>query len=212
MTDYRSGSHRPIGTSTSSTLRWDAKILRDTLRVAIYNSPDSFLKTLDEIDAKPLDCWIDEVRSSTWAVAQRDEEIVGIAASKRPDVYKDKENWATTRYIESIWIAPRFRRQRLAERLIKYLLEAEYRENQQIRRMLLWVFASNSYAITLYERMGFVPTGEMNEGIKTEIKYCLDFDCLIYGAVCLAVNEAARREDMRQYGVTYRVLGRTRRG
>lgn len=49
---------------------------------------------------------------------------------------------------------------------------------------------------------------EEHEGIRTEIKYRLDFNHEVYAAVRLAVNEAARREDKRQYGVTYRVLGK----
>ncbi len=67
---------------------------------------------------------------------------------------------------------------------------------------------TNSNAISLYERMGFTRTPEVNEHEdKTEVKYRLDFDSTIHGAVVLAVNEAIRRDDRRQYGVTYRVLG-----
>ena len=196
-----------MGTSTSSALRWDAEILHYAMRKAVRTSPGSFLKTVAEIDAESLDYWIDEIRSSTWAVAQRGRKVVGVVASKRPDPDKDKEDPATARYIESVWVAPRLRGHRLGERLIKYLLAAEYRNNQYIEQFVLWVFATNASAIRLYEHIGFVRTPERNAGIRTEIKYRLDVNPGVHAVIGPAVNEAIRRQDKRQYGVTYRVLG-----
>lgn len=214
MNHHSRGAVNPTGSSTSSALGWDAKILQDALRDAVSISPDSFLKTVEDIDAKLLEYWIDEIRSSTWAVVQRDEEVVGIVAGKCPDSDNDPEDQTTTRYIESVWIAPDLRGQGLAQRLINYLMEVEYRRNERLRHFLLWVFETNLSAIGLYEHMGFVRTRETKtlqkiDGARTEIeiKYRLDFDREVYTAVRLAVNEAARRQDERQYGVTYRVLG-----
>ena len=207
MTDYSYEARNPAGGSINSALHWDAKILRDALREAILTSPESFLTTVEDVDTKPLDHWIDEMRSSTWAVAEREGNVVGVAAAKRPDPHKDKEDQATTRYIESVWISPDLRGRRLSERLIRYLLEEEHRKNQDIRHFLLWVFTTNSSAIRLYEDMGFVRTPDANKGIRTEIKYHLDFGREVYAAVHLAVNDTARRHDERQYGVTYRTLG-----
>lgn len=185
----------------------DAKILHYTVREAVRTSPNAFLKTVRDVDAKALDYWIDEIRSSTWAVAERDGEVVGVAAGKRPDPDKDDEDQATSRYIESVWIAPDLRGHRLGDRLIKHLLDAEYRKNQHIKQFLLWVFTTNLSAIRLYEHMGFVRMPEEHTGIRTEIKYRLDFNREVYGAIRLTVNEAVRRQDQRQYGVTYQVLG-----
>ena len=55
----------------------------------------------------------------------------------------DSEDPATARYIESVWVTPGLRRRRLGERLIKYLLTAEYLENHCIRQFLLWVYVTN---------------------------------------------------------------------
>jgi ribosomal protein S18 acetylase RimI-like enzyme len=185
-------------------------ILHYAVREAIRTSPDSFLKTVVDVDAMALKYWIDEIRLSTWAVAQCAGEVVGIAAAKQPDPHKDQEDQATARYIESVWITPDLRRHRLGEQLIKYLLKAEY-EKQQINQFLLWVFATNSSAIRLYEHLGFVRTSERNEGIRTEIKYRLDFTPEVHTSIGLAVNEAALGQNQRQYGVTYRILGRNDR-
>jgi ribosomal protein S18 acetylase RimI-like enzyme len=201
--------NRPEAT-TSAALGRDARILRDTLRNAIDTSPDSFMTTIEEVEAQPIDYWVNEIRSSTWAVAQRGkEEIVGVVAGRLPDSDKDLEDQEFTRYIESVWITPGLRRRGLGQRLIHYLLETEYRNNQQIRQFLLWVFAANTPAIKLYEHIGFWPTRESKllqrngqSKAEVEIKYCLDFDAAVH-----AVDEDARLLDRRLYGVTYRVLG-----
>jgi ribosomal protein S18 acetylase RimI-like enzyme len=208
MTDHPRGSEPPTGITPAAALRWDAEMLQDAMLEAVRTSPDSFITTVEEVKTRPLDSWIEDIRSSTWAVAQRNGQVVGIVAGKRPDPASDIEDDAVTRYIESVWIDPDFRGQGLGARLIKYLLGVEYQKNQRVRHFRLWVFPTNSTAVSLYERMGFAPTPEVNQyEDKTEVKYRLDFDSPIHGAVVLAVNEAIRRDDRRQYGVTYRVLG-----
>src|SRR5579863_8502862 len=112
----------------------DARILRDALLVALGTSPDSFIRTIEEVEGQPLEYWINEIRSSTWAVAQRGKEIVGLVASKLPHPHEDREDQAFTRYIESVWVTPGLRGRGLGKRLIYYLLEMEYRKNQQLRQ------------------------------------------------------------------------------
>jgi len=186
---------------------WDAKLLQETVREAIRTSPESFLRTVSDVDARPLSYWLEELRSSTWAVAQRNEDVIGIAAAKYPNPESDKENPATTRYIESVWIDPDFRGNRFGELLIQYLLEEECRKNPHINQFLLWVFETNLPAISLYEHIGFVRTPERNEGIKTEIKYRLDLGSVVDSAVRSVVDEVACRQDKQSRRVNYRILG-----
>jgi ribosomal protein S18 acetylase RimI-like enzyme len=202
MTEHLCG----INSVSPEFLRRESKKLQDAVREAVRTSPDSFLNTLNDVEAKGPDFWIDEIRRSTWTVVERGEEVVGITAGTRPDPAKDREDPATARYIESVWIAPKLRGLRLGERLINFLLEVEYRRNQRIRQFLLWVFRSNWSAIKLYDHMGFRPTGECNDGIRPEIKYQLDLNREAHAARVLA-NESARLQDRWRYGVTYRVLG-----
>ncbi len=195
-----------MGTRVSSELRVDAKILRGVMREAVRTSPGSFLKTVEEVDAEPPDFWINEIRSSKWAVAQRDGKVLGVAASKHPNPTIDREDPATVRYIESVWVTPRLRRKRLGERLIKYLFAAEYWNNQHIKQFVLWVYATNDSAMKLYEHLGFVRTREMNLGSRTEIKYRLDFDPEVHTTVSLLAGRAPRHDHVHR-GVTYRLLG-----
>lgn len=207
MTDHPHDTGSSIEPGTNTGRWWDAKLLQETVREAIRTSPESFLRTVSDVDARPLNYWLEELRSSTWAVAQRDGDVIGIAAAKYPNPEKDKEDPATTRYIESVWIDPDFRGNRFGELLIQYLLEAECQKNQHINQFLLWVFETNSPAISLYEHIGFVRTPERNEGVRTEIKYRLDLGSVVNSAVRSAVDEAACRQDQPRHRVTYRILG-----
>ncbi len=207
MTDCGEGTEGPRGTSEDSALFGDAAILKRAMRKAIRSSPGSFLTTLVDIKAMSPDDWIGEVQSSTWVVAERRGRIVGVAACKRPDPDKDKEDATESRYIESVWIAPKLRGKRLAERLINYLMEAEYQKNQFVGRFLLWVFTTNLSAIKLYERLGFVQIAEQQKDIRIEIKYRLDVNSGTGSRIFPAIDRAAFLADKQKYGVTYRVLG-----
>ncbi len=193
-------------TRIGSALCADAEILNEAMREAVRSSPGSFLKTVEDVEAEQPDYWVNEVRSAKWAIAQRDGEVVGIAASKRPDPVMDPEDPATARYIESVWVAPGLRRRRLGERLVKYLLAAEYWGNPHIRQFALWVYADNNSAMKLYEHIGFARTPERNEGARTEVKYRLDFDPEVHTTIGLAAN-GSRHHDRLHRGVTYRLLG-----
>ena len=166
----------------------------------------SFLKTVEELDAEPPDYWIAEVKSAKWAVAERGGEVVGVAVSKRPHPDMDNEDPATSRYIESVGVAPGLRRRRVGERLIKYLLTAEYWSNLYITQFVLWVYETNVSAMRLYEHIGFARTPEKNVGARTEIKYRLDFNPEVHTTIGLAAT-GAQRHDQLHRGVTYRLLG-----
>ncbi|MGH3269879.1 MAG: GNAT family N-acetyltransferase [Trebonia sp.] len=185
----------------------DAETLRATRREAILTSPDSFLTTLGDVDTKKLGYWIDEIQSSTWVVAQQNGKVVGMAACKPPDQGEDEESHQDSRYIESVWIDPDLRGQRLGERLIGYLMAVEFLKNLNVRQFLLWVFETNLSAISLYKRLGFVRTPGEHEGVRTEIKYRLDVNPEIHAAIRQTVGEVGVVADKENYGVTYRVLG-----
>lgn len=210
MTGHAPWADRSIEIMTDSTLFRDAQILQKAMRKSIAISPDAFLKTVDDVDKKPIGHWANEIVSSTWAVIERGEEILGVAAAKWPNREVDIEDQDTARFIESVWIAPELRGRRMAERLVKFLFEVEYQKNPDIRQFLLWVLAENRPAIYLYRRMGFEYTAVkkwLDHIGTTELKYRLTFDSTVVKAIGTAVNEAARRADLREFGVHYRILG-----
>jgi ribosomal protein S18 acetylase RimI-like enzyme len=207
MADCGGRAERPAGTSAGSAIFQDAQTLKATMCDAVSTSPNSFLITLRDVASKEAGDWIYEIKSSTWVVAERDGEGVGVAACKPPQQGQDEESDQDSRYIESVWIHPGLRGRRLGERLIRYLMAAEFRKNPDIRQFLLWVFEENESAINLYQRMDFVSTGEKHDGSRPEIKYRLDVNPEAYPYSWQAAAEALLSDGKGKYRVTYRVLG-----
>jgi ribosomal protein S18 acetylase RimI-like enzyme len=213
MTNHAPGAENSAETGHRPALR-DAQILQKAIRESISTSPEAFLKTVDDVDETSIDYWEKEIDTSTWAVIQRGEEVVGIAVARWPDREMDTGIDPTmARFIESVWITPELRGSRIGERLVRFLFEVECKKNPGIRQFLLWVFDNNHRAIRLYERMGFFYTGMKNydiRGGRTELRfqYRLTFDnAVVVKATETVVTEAARRADLRQFDVRYRILG-----
>jgi ribosomal protein S18 acetylase RimI-like enzyme len=213
MTNHARRAENSAETGHRPTLR-DAQILQKAIRESISTSPEAFLKTVDDVDERLIDYWEKEIDTSTWAVVQKGEEVVGIAVARWPDCEMDTDiDPTTTRFIESVWITPELRGRRIGERLVRFLFEVECNKDPDIMQFLLWVFDKNDRAIRLYERMGFVNTGIKNHDIRggrTEVRfqYRLAFDIAAVKATETAVNEAGRRADLCQFDVRYRILGK----
>jgi ribosomal protein S18 acetylase RimI-like enzyme len=194
------------------TGRWpkfhDAQILKEAIRASISTSPEAFLTTIEDVNRRTSEYWAKEILSSTWAVIQRGDEVVGIAVARWPNLEIDRDiDRARACFIESVWIAPELRGNHLGERLVRFLFEMERAKNSGVRRFLLWVLDRNSQAIRLYERMGFryVERQHLPDWSgRTELRYeyRLEPDSAEMKAAAVA-----RQDDLREYGVIYRVLG-----
>lgn len=198
------------GTGRTPRFR-DARTLKEAVRQSIRTSPGSFLKTLDEVEIMSGRCWDGEVSGSTWVVIQESDTVVGTAVARLAgaddDFYIDP---VRTRYIESVWIAPRFRGSHMGERLVNYLIEVERQKYPSVTDFLLWVFENNDNAVRLYERMLFSYVGKHALGdnrIEQRYKYVLPSLSAEEAAQSSKENKDARDEDWRNHGVTYRVLG-----
>jgi ribosomal protein S18 acetylase RimI-like enzyme len=187
----------------------DISILRQARLDSVRTSPDAFLTTVADIETKPHGHWRQELESSTWAVLEVDGKAYGIAAAKPPEAHDTDADPQSSRFIESVWIAPSMRRRELGEHLVSYLIETQRQRN--VQNFFLWVFDQNESAISLYERMGFTATDRskpltLARGVSvTEIQYKLGFKNPIDGAE-LAHNEASREYDRHVYNANYRLL------
>lgn len=193
------------------TLREDAETLQRAIRESISTSPEAFLKTVDDLNRMTVDYWEKDIGEATWAVIERAKQVVGIAVSREPHREADRDiKPEEARFIESVWITPELRGKQMGERLVRFLCEVECKRNQKIKQFLLWVFEENQRAICLYQRMKFVNTGisqDCNLVGRTEIKYQLTLDTAVVKATEKVANEDARRKDLDDFGVIYRVLG-----
>ena len=152
--------------------------------------------------------WDKEIKTSTWVVIEQLGEVVGIAVARWPDKEIDDyidENRA--RFIESVWIAPKFRGICMGERLVNYLIEVESEKSPDVDEFMLWVFENNKYAIGLYERMSFnlVDEHRLEDG-RIELRYKFVLPDLPAKQATRMANEVAREKDVLQRSVTYRVL------
>ena len=184
-------------------------ILRDTILKSVTTSPSAFLATAEELEAEPPEYWENRLKSSTWAVVQRGNQTLGIAAAKPPGEVDDYALQEDACFIESVWIDPSLRGKGLGERLVTYLIEQQ-RKAAGIQRFYLWVFDYNAPAIRLYNRMDFKPTGQPSQLLdKAEIQFLRVFDSDLIDDDELKRNAAARKKDRKDLGITYRLLSAT---
>jgi ribosomal protein S18 acetylase RimI-like enzyme len=209
VVDHVTGVADPAETERRLEFR-DARILKKALRESILTSPGSFLKTVADVDTMSADYWDKEIDTSTWVVIQQLDKVVGIAVARWPQKEIDRNiDQIRARFIESVWIAPKFRGSCMGERLVNYLIEVERDKYPSVSQFMLWVFENNKHAIQLYERMHFkcVDKHALDDG-RIELRY----ECVLSAEEAARksmANAAAQEADLRRYEVTYRVLGRT---
>lgn len=210
MADRACGAEYPVGAEPLPGPR-DAHMLKSAMHKAISTSPEAFLTTTSELEAREeteADYWEREIRSFTWAVIQRGAELVGFAVARWPDGDMDRDvDPVAARFIESVWIHPRLRGKRRAERLLRLLFEVELAKSPGIERFLLWVFDKNEYAIRLYRRMGFsrVAKQELRDG-SGRIELCFEY-WMKPDSPGVQAARAGRQDDLHAHGLVYRVLG-----
>ena len=211
MTELAKGTRSPAAAIPSAVIR-DAQILQTAMRKAVATSPGAFLTTPEDIDAKPMSYWEEDIRRSTWSVVEQGNEVLGIAAAKQPDCNKDFniDDFERARFIESVWIDGSIRRRGIGIRLVQFLIDVEC-DQRGIEQFFLWVFDENEPAIRLYEdHFGFKRTQAENwqpQVKRTEVQYRLLLDSPVQLAAKLKVDADAREKDFRELGIRYRVLG-----
>ncbi|MBE9926310.1 GNAT family N-acetyltransferase [Cellulosimicrobium cellulans] len=148
----------------------DWRELRDVRLRALADAPSAFGSTLAREAAFPDDVWRERAAQGRTLLARTVPDdgrladgdpaggdrspgpVVGIAA-----VVPSPDD-ATVAELVSVWVEPGARGSGVAESL---LARAEdLAADLGARTLALWVTATNAPALRLYERAGFVPTGE----------------------------------------------------
>jgi ribosomal protein S18 acetylase RimI-like enzyme len=213
LTGGSGGFESPWTAASERQIRADAHLLQAAMRKAVSTSPEAFFTTLADLNARPAARWEREIRTSSWAVLEAGDDVVGIAAAKRPDPVADYgHDPARACFIESVWIHPERRRQGLGERLVSYLIETQ--RGRGIEWFLLWVVLANRGAIHFYERLGFEETGQLKQftrdeqgSLALEVQYGLQFESPEAKAGWRPGSRAARWRDGPGSRVGCRLLG-----
>lgn len=127
-------------------------------RRALADAPDAFGDTHADALARPDSYWEDLTRSVTdpgrhvMFVAESDSAPVGLAFGLRDAEKSDRGR------LGGMWVTPEARAHGVGRALTAAVIE--WAQSQRFTRLALWVTAINRPAITLYERAGFVATGQ----------------------------------------------------
>ncbi|GAA1976240.1 GNAT family N-acetyltransferase [Terrabacter lapilli] len=118
---------------------------------ALADSPDSFGATLEESASQESSLWRERAGGPGPVVlAFADDSTVGMGGLYTPDETGDVFVWG-------MWVEPAWRGRGLASDILRLLLD---QPAAQARPALLHVTQGNDTARRLYERHGFVGTGE----------------------------------------------------
>lgn len=130
----------------------DWELLKQVRLQALQDSPRAFASSYDEEERFTKQQWQSILEHDLqWFMAFNNSEPIGtVAARSGPDIAPDE------RYVESMWVNPRYRRTGVGRRLIAALEETVRSEGAQV--LLLWVLDGNEVARNMYLKLGFTST------------------------------------------------------
>ncbi len=132
----------------------DAERFRKIRLASLWESPQAFSSTYQQIVSLPSEAWPEQLRNLPTFIAVQDGQDAGVIRATinpgHPDIA----------YLISMWVAPEARGQGIGEALIEAV--ADWARSQGLKQLALDVSDDNEPAIVLYRRKGFKATGESN--------------------------------------------------
>jgi ribosomal protein S18 acetylase RimI-like enzyme len=130
----------------------DWRVLRAARLEALVDSPHAFMSSYawesgwDELKWRRL------FDASSWIIAREANAVIGLARTiAEPEC-------PSTRHVESVWVAPTYRRRGVCHKLVEALAKID--RQMGVTDLLLWVLEDNHVAKRVYETLGFESTGE----------------------------------------------------
>jgi len=126
----------------------DRCMLQDLRLEALKSDATAFVPEVDEALRTEQE-WQAVLDRGVWWYATCDGEVAGLARVNRAE---------DGTHVESVWVDVHHRRRGVASRIMTEVARAEAALGTD--RIKVWVLEHNDAARALYERLGFVPTGE----------------------------------------------------
>lgn len=152
-------SKRLLSVPSSTSMQWrvltepEWRSLREARLTALKESPTSFMSNYDKELGYDESHWREEFSRGEWIIVTHGKSIDGLLGITRAsDIGPDE------RYLEYLWISPKQRRSGLATNLIR--ASVERLTETGITAIWLWILDGNKAARQLYEKCGFISTGE----------------------------------------------------
>jgi ribosomal protein S18 acetylase RimI-like enzyme len=141
----------PFGLEVVVLVPADWTRLRAIRLRALRDSPHAFASSYEREASWSEREWRGTFDAASWFVAQYGPHSLGLARSARA-----VRPWQ--RHVESVWVAPAYRRRGIVRILIENLIHHESKFGAT--ELLMWVLDGNDTARHVYERLGFRLTGE----------------------------------------------------
>lgn len=125
---------------------------REIRLAALLDAPTAFGSTYAQSVKYTEHIWRSRLTTATMFAAERDGQLTGIAGGLAA------ENQGTAALI-SMWVAPDARGEGLGEQLVNAVIDWARETGHE--RLKLWVTVGNGSAERLYQRCGFIDTGEI---------------------------------------------------
>jgi ribosomal protein S18 acetylase RimI-like enzyme len=127
----------------------DAPVLRETRLRALADTPENFGSLVAVERVRPAEEWRAWIRDRAWFAAFDGDNAVALVCG-----WPAEAEWL----VFSMWVAPQARGRGVAAQLLDAVREAA--EEAGAQAIGLHVFDGNDRARRVYERLGFVLTGE----------------------------------------------------
>lgn len=130
--------------------------LRDLRLAALAESPENLSGKLEEEQNFTEEQWREGFKKLTYLVASIDGVDVGMI-----NVENLKGDFGATCWLGGLWLNPKYRGQGVARALFDYMDSVAKEKDWVVQG--LGVMETNSNAITVFEKFGFVQMGEPQE-------------------------------------------------
>ena len=131
---------------------------RSVRLAALTDSPEAFSSTVERELGFGEQLWRDRMGANVTLLAWLDSRPVGTVTVLQAGVIGDIDGFAGAWHLVAMWVDPSARRLGVGVQLVTAALDAA--RSGGAPALLLWVVETNDRARSLYERLGFLATGD----------------------------------------------------